>query len=160
MPWIILEAWYASQKTSFRTDQQLDGSLEASLTEKIQGISAGVRAAFRREAHGTAIMVTSERFPVAWRPALISVEHYEKVKGLRERGYFKQFLAYVHAIDSGQEILNQLRKDFPKDLVSADKVAKEMGEGKAMPFQPEDKDHLDYLEDTDYLLASGLEYYW
>jgi hypothetical protein len=93
-------------------------------------------------------------FPVAWRPAFISFEHYVYMNELLDQGWFRVLLYKLDLKNSDQEILEILKKDFkfePKLVPSPKALVEEMSRGKAIPFDQKDEKHLAYLKEVNAL---------
>jgi hypothetical protein len=161
VPWILEEVLYGKQRTSFQAEKHLDGGSRVEFSNHLHATYAELDATLTDDAMGTVVTVTSQRSPIAWRPAFISRWHYERLVRFRERGFLKRCASWLGApLDTAQTILRELRQAFPEDIVPSDRIVKRMSEGEAMPFDRYNQDHRDYLRNVDLLFAASWESYW
>jgi hypothetical protein len=115
---------------------------------------------FKQAGEGSVVVATDGvAFPVAWRPAYISMNHFNDLNNLDELGFFKRFLAALGVIDPPREVLEKLKEDFPEDLVRPEKIGERMSAGKPVKFEAKNESHLEYLSNVGLLYAASWEFY-
>jgi hypothetical protein len=158
IPWIIQSVWYATVNLSYQTTSGIGAGAKATIDGKLSSLSISGAVSTQQNSSSIVIAYTgAQPFPVAWRPAFISSQHYSYVnKLMEEQGWFRYVMTKLGFDMSDREILDILVKDFkldPKKLPRPKDVAEDMSHGKAVPFEPENEKHLAYLKGVNALLG-------
>lgn len=133
--------------------------MDAAAKAKMDGKLASLGADVNTQQNSNLLIIAhtgKTAFPVAWRPAFISLEHLSYISDLMNQGWLRYLLTKLALGKSDQEILEILLKDYkldPKKLPRPKDIAEDMSHGKAIPFEPENEKHLAYLKGVNALLG-------
>jgi hypothetical protein len=157
VPWIIQSVWHATVNVSSMTISAVNANTAATFEREFGGKKKG-SVEFKREANGLVVADSgATEFPIAWRPAFISVTHYDEIRKLMDESWFKYVWVKLGIEKSDQEILAILRDDFKLDrktIPTPKELGVKMSQGPAMRFDEKNKEHIEYLKAVTVL--SGL----
>jgi hypothetical protein len=169
VPWIIATVWYASANISVATAHNVDADAQAkfqkSLSEKG---GTGIKAAGNIEAGRSGdrlVVVNTEKtaFPVAWQPAFISSKHFEDMRRLREKVWFRRARELLGFEKSMTDILAALRAEFDlniyKEVPPPQVVDRDISMGSPIGFDAKDPKHLEYLQDLNAIYSLSWQAY-
>ena len=164
IPWIIQSVWYATVNFTYQTISEVDAKTKAEIERGL--LPLGASGSVRTDQHSNLLMIANTgrvAFPVAWRPAFISLEHYEYIKQLMDKeDWFRFLLNKIGTARSDQEILEILLRDFkldPKRIPRPKDIISDMSHGAPIPFQSESESHLAYVKGVNALTALAKAYY-
>jgi hypothetical protein len=157
VPWIIQSVWYATVNLSYRTTSAVDASAKAEIDKKLGQLKANGSVSTELTSDSLVIVSTGKvAFPVAWRPAFISSEHYQYINELMNEKWFDYILKYFDLKKSDQEVLEILQKDFnldPKKVPHPKDIVEGMSRGKPIRFEQDNEKHLAYLRGVNALFG-------
>jgi hypothetical protein len=154
IPWIIQSVFYATVNLSYQTTSLLDASAKAAIEKRLP---AKVGGAITTEQKSDTLLIANTgntAFPIAWRPAFISSDHYNYVNQLMEQSWLRYLLSRVWLDKSDQEILEILQNDFKLDLNKLPRpkdIAEGISSGKPIEFEPTNENHLQYVRAVNVL---------
>ncbi|WP_404406162.1 hypothetical protein [Pelagibacterium halotolerans] len=164
IPWILATVIEARESYTFETSQNITvgAEVEADLARLFRQLPVPVEIAPGIElSNGTTRriqLLTEQSYPVAYRPAFISLEHMEELKAIEAGGFFRAVWQFFGGA-SDFETIEAIRSEFPEQLRHADETLKSMVEGTAVRFENENEEHLAYMRNAGLMLAAGIEAY-
>jgi hypothetical protein len=157
VPWIIQSVWYATVNLSYQTTSAVDANAKAEIDAKLSPLVAAGSVSTEQRSDSLVIVNTGKTaFPVAWRPAFISFEHYAYLNELMDQGWFRYILYKLDLRKSDQEILEILQRDYklePKKVPPPKDIVGDMSRGKTIPFEQENEKHLAYVKGVNALFG-------
>jgi hypothetical protein len=153
IPWIIQSTWYATVNLSYQTTSALDANAKATVDKKLLEAKGAVKTDQRSD---SLLIVDSGKtaFPVAWRPAFISFDHYQYIDQLMEQSKLRYYLSKIGFAKSDQEILEILQSDFKFDLKKVPPpkdIVERMTTGKPIGFNADNERHREYIRSVNAL---------
>ncbi|WP_315796955.1 hypothetical protein [Bradyrhizobium sp. SZCCHNRI3043] len=157
VPWIIQSVWYATVNTAYRTTTRVSAAASGVIRSRLSSVDASGATQTEQQSERLTIANTGRTpFPIAWRPAFISQSHYEYIHQLLYADWLRSLMKQIYLSKSDQEILEILRKDFQFDfrkIPTPKEIARDMTRGKPISFEPDNKEHLLYMQATDVLIG-------
>lgn len=161
VPWILQDVISAKLEITFSFKGGISDRVSASIKSDVARYIGDpeIRIAVDGDSIGMASLTTDELFPVAYRPAFISVADMERLKKLDDAGFFDWLGEIMGLNDTAADQLEEIRQKFPESLVRPSDLYRLMTFGSPVKFDIENEEHLLYIRRKNLILAASWEIY-
>lgn len=161
VPWILQDVISSKMTINVGSKSvitaEAKAALDAELAEMVADPSLKIKVL--GSSANRATLVVDKVYPVAYRPAYLSLDDIDRLQALQDNGFFEWLSQAIGLRETSEEQLRQIREKFPENLLRPSERYAQMMEGRPVKFDRENEIHLAYIERADLLLAASWEVY-
>ncbi|WP_146218752.1 hypothetical protein [Halomonas sp. LBP4] len=162
VPWILRDVISAKLLSRLSFQREMGATVDARANRKFSEIvtDLGGSVSGDLESYGVIAIEANSAVPVAFRPAFVSREDIHRLQEMDDPNFWARLRSAIFGDGAALTELEDIRSKFPDFRIpTLSKMYEQMGSGPRVIFDPENHEHITYLERRILLLTTAWELY-
>jgi hypothetical protein len=159
VPWMLQDVVYAKMNTRIDFSQAISSESRVEIEERVKSAvqvdEFAVSGAI--DSQGVVTLSTDRTYPVAYRPAFLSISDLDRIRELESQGLFDLLQQWLGLQDAPEITLQEIREKFPEALLRPRDIYDQMVLAPYTQLDIETQEHRDYLQNRALILSASWE---